>query len=75
MVSTRFTRRRSELGRAVRDLPPEHPRIVALREELKSALVVQRIALALAKANVPITPELRAEIDEVLASHQVVTTA
>ena len=75
MASSRFTRTRARLGVRTRQLPAGHPELDTIREELKSALVVQRIALVLDKAAVPLTAELRTEIDEVLDVRQVTDEA
>ena len=70
MASTRFTRTRARLGVLSRSLPPDHSQLAALREELASALVVQRIAAVLDKSSAPLTPELRAEIEALLAERE-----
>lgn len=66
MASNRFTRTRALLGSRTRQLPAGHPELLALRQEMATAVVVQRINAVLDKATVPLTPELRAEIITVL---------
>jgi hypothetical protein len=75
VASTRFTRIRSRIALRSRELPTDHPEILALREEPKGALVVQRIGLVLDKAKTPLTPELRAEIEQLLADRVTTTVA
>ena len=71
MASNRFTRTRAKIARRSKSLPADHPELVALREDLASALVVHRIGLILDKAPVLLTPELRAEIEDLLAEREV----
>src|ERR1700741_4469665 len=72
VASTRFTRTRAKIGMKCRQLPADHPDIQALRDELPGALVVHRIGLIIEKSPVPLTPQLRAEIEALLAERQVV---
>lgn len=71
MASSRFTSTRARLAIRSRYLPPDHPELVALREELARLVVVQRITAVLDKSQAPLTAELRAEIDTILDAHQV----
>lgn len=50
MASTRFTRTRARIGYLSQTLPPDDPQLATLREELKSAVIVQRISAVLAKS-------------------------
>lgn len=65
MASNRFTRTRATLASKSRIWDDDDPRMVALREQLRTAVVVQRIEIALDKGP-GLTPELRAEIDVLL---------
>lgn len=70
-MGSRFTRTRARLGLESRRLPADHPEILALREELPGALVVHRIGLILDKSSVPLTPDMRTEIEALLAERVV----
>lgn len=66
MASNRFARARATLASRSRRLPADHPDLTALRQELGVAVVLQRIEAVLDVATIPLTPQLRAEINAVL---------
>ena len=66
MGSTPFTRARAQVAHLSRTLSPADPVMVAVRQQMREAFVVHKIAEFLGKSDVPLTAQMRVDIEALL---------